>query len=113
MENNLSNVISVISIKNSKPITGVVVLNPSLPDLYSIFYPLKKGSSEVLSGGSGGKLVEVKSIRPATEEEIKAWRKADGVGKSARVKANTEEKVKEIKWVKVALRCGETIITSL
>lgn len=113
MDNNLSNIISVISIKNSKPITGVVTFDPSFPDLYSILYPLKMGSDAVLAGGGGGKLVEVKNIRPATEEEIKAWRKADGVGKSARAKANTVDKVKGIKWVDISLMNGETIITNL
>jgi hypothetical protein len=91
----------------------VVTLDSRFPDLYSILYPLKKGSDAVLAGGGGGKLVEVKSIRPATEEEIKAWRKADGVGKSARARANTEERVKNIKWVDIAIMSGETIITSL
>lgn len=37
------------------------------------------------------------TIRPATREEAMRWRKADGVGKSARRVANTAEKIKKIK----------------
>ena len=62
MENNLSNVISVISIKNSRPITGVVTLSPSFPDLYSILYPLKKGSDEVLAGEPFSDVESVKAV---------------------------------------------------
>lgn len=111
MDNNLNTVISVIKVKTCE-IIGVVTKNNE-GNFYNISYPTKKKRPDVWCGGSSANTCDVKSIRPATDEEIKVWRNAEGVAKSARAKANTADKVKEIKWVAASLRIGEKIITTI
>ena len=112
MESSLNEIITVTSLKGCKrTITGVVTKNPSYHH-YTINYPIYNSKGEVFCGSISFSCDKVKSIRPATEEEIKAWRKAEGVAKAARAKANTVEKVKDIKWIRVALT-DSTIISTL
>ena len=52
-------------------------------------------------------------IRPATSDEIKTWRKTEGIGQSARKAANTVERVKQIKWINVSISMGGKFINFL
>lgn len=106
------NVISTISIKNSKSIIGVFTRHEG-SDICNICYPLTKGAKSVNCGSTSRNIKDVKTVRPATNEEIKAWRNAEGVGKSARMKASSPEKVKGIQWIRVSLEMGDEIITSM
>lgn len=111
----LDQMISVISAKNLKPTIAVCTVNANfaeVEDMISIEYPLRIGSNSVDCGSSG--INDIKNnrvnIRPAELNEIKAWRKAEGIGQSARRAANTVEKVKEIKWIGASIRNGKKII---
>ena len=111
----LDQMISVIRAKNLKPTIAVCTVNANfaeVEDMISIEYPLRIGSNSVDCGSSG--INDIKNnrvnIRPAELNEIKAWRKAEGVGQSARRAANTVEKVKEIKWIDASIRNGKKII---
>ena len=107
----LDQMISVISAKDCKPTIAVCMIKNELQDYIDIEYPLKIGSNTVDCGGS---TVRVKDnnviIRPATSDEIKTWRKAEGIGQSVRKAANTVERVKQIKWINVSISmCGKFI----
>lgn len=111
----LDQMISVISAKNLKPTIAVCTVDANfaeVEDMISIEYPLRIGSNSIDCGGSG--INDIKNnkvnIRPANPDEIKAWRKAEGVGQSARRTANTVEKVKEIKWIAASLRNDKKFI---
>ena len=110
----LDQMISVISAKDCKPTIAVCMIKNELQDYIDIEYPLKIGSNTVDCGGS---TVRVKDnnviIRPATSDEIKTWRKAEGIGQSARKAANTVERVKQIKWINVSISMGEKFINFL
>ena len=106
----LNEIISVIKAKGFRSAIGVVTRKGGVTD---VNYPLYLGSKEVTCGSTGYSNDNVTTIRPATEEEIKAWRNAEGVAKSARKTANTAEKVKAIKWVACSLRLGGEIINEL
>jgi len=110
----LSQVISVISAKDTDPTIAVCMTSSNYTDIINIEYPLIIGEDEVHCGGTGTNIKgnNVK-IRPATVDEIKLWRNAGGVGKSNRKSANTIDKVKSIKWIAAGLRLGSKIITSL
>ncbi len=114
----LDQMISVISAENLKPTIAVCTVNANfaeVEDVISIEYPLKIGSNSVDCGSSGINNIKNNrvNIRPAEPDEIKAWRKAEGVGQSARRAANTVEKVKEIKWISASIRNGKKIINFL
>ena len=110
----LDQMISVISAKNLKPTIAVCTVTDNFDkeDMISIEYPLEIGSNNIDCGSSG--INDIKNnkvnIRPAEPDEIKAWRKAEGVGQSARRDANTVEKVKEIKWIAASLGLGKKFI---
>lgn len=111
----LDQMISVISAANLKPTIAVCTVNANfaeVEDMISIEYPLKIGSNSVDCGSSGINNIKTNkvNIRPAEPDEIKAWRKAEGVGQSARRAANTVEKVKEIKWIGASIRNGKKFI---
>lgn len=111
----LDQMISVISAVNLEPTIAVCTVNANfaeVEDVISIEYPLKIGSNSVDCGSSGINNIRNNrvNIRPAEPDEIKAWRKAEGVGQSARRVANTVEKVKEIKWINASIRNGKKII---
>ena len=110
----LDQMISVISAKDRKPTIAACMIKNELQDYIDIKYPLKIGSNTVDCGSS---TVRVKDnnviIRPATPDEIKTWRKIEGIGQSARKTANTVEKVKQIKWIDVSISMGGKFINFL
>jgi hypothetical protein len=106
--------ISAIKGKGIRTTICVVTMKSTDTDRIKVHYPLRMGSKSVNCGATSYSVSEDSiTIRPATDEEIKMWRKAEGVGMSARKSANTPEKVKDIKWVACSLSIGENIITNL
>jgi hypothetical protein len=106
--------ISAIKGKGIRTTIGVVTMKSTDTDRINLHYPLRMGSKSVNCGSTSYSISKDSiSIRPATDEEIKMWRNAEGVGMSARKSANTPEKVKAIKWVACSLNNGENIITNL
>jgi len=107
----LDQMISVISAKDCKPTIAVCMIKDEHQDYINIEYPLRIGSNNVQCGGSSVNIKDNNvTIRPANPDEIKTWRKAEGVGQSARRAANTIEKVKKIKWIDVGLSTGDKFI---
>jgi len=97
-----------------KPTIGIVCKYKIYPDMLGINYPMILGSDWQGCGGmnffNSKKLI---SVRPATEEEIKEWRNAKGLIASTRKRANTVDKVKQLKWVKLTVGRGDELITSM
>jgi len=106
--------ISAIKGKGIRTTIGVVTMKSTDTDRIYIHYPLGMGRKYVNCGSAAYSVSENSiTIRPATDEEIKKWRNAEGVGMTSRKYANTPEKVKTIKWVAYSLNDGENIITNL
>ena len=108
----MNTVVSVITGKGIRSTVGVVTRKDD-SDRITVNYPHRKGSNEVFCGSTGYSIsLDHLKIRQATAEEIKEWRNAVGPAKTARTKANTPDKVKEIRWVAVDLGMGYQIVTS-
>jgi len=98
---------------------GIAVVeddNPENIGMVEVYYPCLKGNLKTKgyidhTHMNMFNMLDKLKIRPATEDEIRKWKHADGNDGFTRARADTPEKLKEL--VKHSLERGEKIITRL